>query len=162
MSSGTLNTISFQLFIEVRIYSQPKRMCSTGALPWKVVRHFFEILRHWRGRTINLKLCITIVETTNNSGRGTNPVPMNHQSSERILAGQGIKPATSAVLKSAMLSYGTDSFGKTLQSPVLVPVKPMKTWIMCAFAMIWLKWCRKQSKTSFMNKLIHPKDISNA
>ena len=33
MSSGTLNTINFQLFIEVRINSQPKRMRTTGALP---------------------------------------------------------------------------------------------------------------------------------
>ena len=30
---GTLNTMNFQFFIEVRIYSQPKRMCPTGALP---------------------------------------------------------------------------------------------------------------------------------
>ena len=33
MSSGMLNTMNFQFFIEVRIYSQPKRMRQTGALP---------------------------------------------------------------------------------------------------------------------------------
>ena len=33
MSSGTLNKMNFQLFIEARIYSQPKWMSQTGALP---------------------------------------------------------------------------------------------------------------------------------
>ena len=37
MSSGMLNKINFQLFIEVRVYSQPEWMRPTGALlPWKV------------------------------------------------------------------------------------------------------------------------------
>ena len=56
MSLGTLSTMNFQLFTEVWIHSQPKRMRPTGALPWKVVRHFFEILWHWRGHAVNLKL----------------------------------------------------------------------------------------------------------
>ena len=33
--------MNFQLFIEVRIYSQPERMLPTGALPRKIVHHFF-------------------------------------------------------------------------------------------------------------------------
>ena len=33
MSSGMVNTMNFQYFIEVGIYSQPKRVRPTGALP---------------------------------------------------------------------------------------------------------------------------------
>ena len=58
MSSGTLHKINFYLFIEVRIYSQPERMRPMGALPWKVVRYFLEILRQWHGCTVNLKHCL--------------------------------------------------------------------------------------------------------
>ena len=41
------------------------------------------------------------------------------------------------------------SLDKTLQSPSLVLVKPRKTWIMWAVAVIWLKYCWKRHKTPF-------------
>ena len=69
MSSGMLLKMNFQIFIEVRIYSQPQRMRPTGALTLKSRAPFYEILRHWHGRTVNLKLCTNSVDTRSDFGQ---------------------------------------------------------------------------------------------